>query len=291
MIPICLVTGFLGSGKTTVLERLMRRLADRRVVYLVNEFATSDIDGQRLAGSGAAIVSVPGGSIFCTCLVEEFVRRLREIAATRPAPDGLVVEASGIADPRVVRRLLDETGLSTDYRLARVVAICDPGTFLKLLVTLPSLPAQVEAADVALLNKVDLHDEPALQAVEAELHALHPGLSILRCAYGEADFEPFLLQPERELAGELAHCADPRYLVSEELLPGLVELPRLEAALAALGERLYRAKGFVETAQGWRYVDWAAGRLTITRPSRCRPASKLVMICAGTEPAVPAEAT
>lgn len=282
MIPICLVTGFLGSGKTTVLARLTARLAGRRVVYLVNEFAASDVDGQRLAATGAHVVAVPGGSIFCTCLVEEFVRRLREVAAGDEPVDGLVVEASGIADPRVVRRLLDETGLGAQYRLARVVAVCDPGTFGKLLLTLPNLRSQIEAADLALLNKVDLHDEATLAAVEHELAAIHPGLNIARCTMGDADFEPFELRPDRELAGELAHCADPRYTVSEELLPGTTELARLTTALTGLGERLYRAKGFVETEQGWRYIDFAAGRLTVTPAQPAgRPVSKLVMICAG----------
>jgi len=282
MIPICLVTGFLGSGKTTVLARLTERLADRRVVYLVNEFAASDVDGQRLAATGADVVPVPGGSIFCTCLVEEFVRRLREAAAGEPRPDGLVVEASGIADPRVVRKLLSETGLEEHYRLARVVAVCDPGTFGKLLQTLPNLRFQIQAADLALLNKVDLHDQAELAAVEAALADIHPGLTVQRCAHGEADFDPFAPQPERELLGELAQCADPRYAVTEELLPMAIELSRLEAALNGLGERLYRAKGFVETDDGWRYVDWAAGRLTVTpaQPNG-RQASKLVMICAG----------
>ena len=85
MIPVALVTGFLGSGKTTLLRRVIATHRDRRLAYLVNEFAPVDVDGRLLAAEGAPVVALPGGSIFCQCLVGSFIEQLRGIAERRVA--------------------------------------------------------------------------------------------------------------------------------------------------------------------------------------------------------------
>ena len=152
MIPLALITGFLGSGKTTFLSRLAQRYRGRKVVFLVNEFSAKDVDGSRLARETPDVVSVAGGSIFCQCLVTEFIARLRELPSrfgTPAAPvEAVVVEASGIANPAVAAQMLRESRLDRQYDLTDVVAIVDPGSFGKLLHTLPNIRAQVEGANV-----------------------------------------------------------------------------------------------------------------------------------------------
>ena len=163
MIPLTLVTGFLGSGKTTLLRRLAHRGGDPRLVFVVNEFATLDVDG-RLLGDGVDLVSIPGGSIFCTCLTATFIEQMEALAARRRTDrfDGVVVEASGVANPRVIRRMLADSGLERRFYISRVIAVAEPLTLPKLLHTLPSTRDQIEAADVVLLNKTDLADAPTI---------------------------------------------------------------------------------------------------------------------------------
>ena len=79
MIALSLVTGFLGSGKTTYLRRLVEQYRGRRLVFLVNEFSPVDVDGPVLRSAEDDVVSLPGGSIFCTCLVTQFVHTLERI--------------------------------------------------------------------------------------------------------------------------------------------------------------------------------------------------------------------
>ena len=105
MTALSLVTGFLGSGKTTYLRRLVNQYRDRRLVFLVNEFSPVDIDGPLLGSVEDDVLSLPGGSIFCTCLVTEFISTLKSIPERfgREAPvEGVIIEASGIANPKVV---------------------------------------------------------------------------------------------------------------------------------------------------------------------------------------------
>ena len=95
---MCLVTGFLGCGKTTLLMRIAKRSKGRRLVFLVNEFSPKDVDGKLLGAEGVDAVLVAGGSIFCRCLVTDFINHLKTLPerfGTGGAPvEGVVVEAS-----------------------------------------------------------------------------------------------------------------------------------------------------------------------------------------------------
>ncbi len=286
MIPICLVTGFLGSGKTTLLRELTGRLAGRRVVYLVNEFSEADVDGALLAGS-AETVTVSGGSIFCRCKASDFIGRLGEIVERfHTAADplaGVVIEASGMADPRVADRLLAETGMGDRYRLAAVVCIVDPGTFGKLVHTLPAVHHQVAAADVVLLNKSDLHAEPVLSDCEAEVRKIAPDADIRRTRFCRADFDVFAPHSHAR-EGEMAACRDPNFQTVAVELKRNVDWPALDAALAGLGDDLYRAKGFVPTEQGMRYLDRTAGGGSSLSPAPPAAPGRLVLIVRGQSP-------
>ncbi len=286
-VPLALVTGFLGSGKTTYLRRVVEANRARKVVYLINEFSPRDVDGQLLP-LGPEVVSVPGGSIFCKCLVTQFIGRLREIAEKWHRPDspvvGVVVEASGMANPRVAAKMLAETGLDQIYHLSRVVAVLDPGTFLKLRRTLPAIREQIAAADVGIVNKADLHPAEQLAAVEAAAREMHPGLELVRAERCAVDLDLFGENRPRELAGEYAKCVDPDYAKFDFEPAGRLEIARLEAALAAAGEAVYRLKGFAPTAAGWVYYDYSAGRLTAQpQPASANPTPGLALIVRGAD--------
>lgn len=137
LIPICLVTGFLGAGKTTFLKTITRQHLRQRLVYLVNEFSPRDIDSAIVSEVYPDVVSVPGGSIFCKCLVTQFMSHLQQIPSRFGTPEGLVIEASGMANPGVMASMLRETRLDAQYRLARIISVIDPGSFHKLRRTLP----------------------------------------------------------------------------------------------------------------------------------------------------------
>lgn len=159
MIPITLVTGFLGSGKTTLLKQIIKQNRDRKFVYLINEFSTEDIDGALISNDDTDTITIPGGSIFCKCLVTQFVSQLSKIPEHFSNVERVIIEASGIADPKVIRKMLKETHLSETYELQSVISVIDPLSFLKLLHTLPNIRSQIEAADLVIINKTDLANQ------------------------------------------------------------------------------------------------------------------------------------
>jgi G3E family GTPase len=252
MIPLALVTGYLGTGKTTLLRRIVARHRGRRLVYVVNEFAPRDLDGELVRSDDAEVVAIPGGSIFCRCLVSDFIRHLQAIPnrlAGGP-PDGVVIEASGVANPVVVQRMLRETGLDRTYALALVVAVADPRSLPRLVRILPNVQAQLRAADLVLLNKTDLHPESGIAEAEAVIRETKPDARILRTVRCDADFDLFPPAPDREPAGEYAPCRDPN-VAAIHLVPGAgIDLEAIRDLLGRESGPILRLKGVVPAPGG-----------------------------------------
>ncbi|MFW5868030.1 MAG: GTP-binding protein [Armatimonadota bacterium] len=285
MIPLCLVTGFLGSGKTTFLRRLVQRHGDEKIVYLVNDFSPQDVDGALLEEVEEDVVAIPGGSIFCRCLVTQFVGTLKAIPERFDSEDeplrGVVIEASGVANPMVIEQMLDETGLGEVYRLATIVSIVDPGSLPKLVATLPNIRAQIEAADVVLLNKIDQFAADRVeQAAEIarEINAEAPIIRTVRCA---ADIELFEGGGPRGLSGEYAPCADPNYARFSLSFDEPVDMYELTSRLEALRGAIYRAKGFVPTEDGYIYVDMSEAELAVERAHPPTASTGIAIIARG----------
>lgn len=278
MIPLCLITGFLGSGKTTLLRNLADTHAGRGLAFLVNDFGSIDVDGALMQEADHRVVSVAGGSIFCKCLVTEFISVLGSLPGEFD-PSGVVIEASGIADPRVIRKMLEETGLDQTYDLRTVVTVVDPDRLLKLLHTLPNIRHQIEAADVVLINKVDLYPSDTIEAAETEIGKISPGAHMRRCVRCQIALDPFADGGGERGDGDYALCADPNY--ARFTVPGdRISVDALRAGIGRLGDDIYRIKGFIGGGTGILYVDYSGGEIQ-TRPAVGDPEQGLVIIARG----------
>lgn len=241
MLPITLVTGFLGTGKTTLLKKIVARSRDRKIVYLVNEFSPKDVDSAMVAADNPNVVSIPGGSIFCKCLVAEFIGQLKKVAAEWGDADGVVIEASGMANPKVIEQMLAETRLDTMFRLANIISVLDPNSFLKLRHTLPNIIAQIEAADIVVINKIDCNPAEKIAATAEAVTRINPRARQVRAVRCDFELELF---PDREtcgLCGEYGKCRDPNYatFTTETAYDGDV----LEKFITAHADDIYRVKG------------------------------------------------
>lgn len=283
-LPLTLVTGFLGSGKTTCLNHLASTHAGRSLMFVVNEFGKVDIDGARLGRDLKQVVPIPGGSIFCTCLVATFIEKMRAIAdrADELALEAVVVEASGIADPKVAGQMLDESGLATEFRLANVLSLVDPGTFERLLATLPNLRSQVAAANVIAINKTDRYDADAVARAESMARQINADAAVQHAQFGRIDVDLFRDESVPSVPGEYAQCADPHYTTSVLAFSRPVSMAALRGMIASLGDDLFRAKGTVMTDAGAFDIDASSSGVdAVPIPWQADMNSELVMIAPG----------
>ena len=284
MIPVCLVTGFLGSGKTTLLQRIAQG-ESRRLAFLVNEFGAADVDGRLLQSDVGRLITLPGGSIFCACLVTEFIAALRSIHQHFHAPetplDGVVIEASGIANPRVIVRMFRETQLDRIYQVAAIVAVVDPLTFPVLVQTLPNITAQVECSNWVLINKIDLADADAVVQTETMIRRIAPQARLLRTVHCEADLDLFSTPSDKTPDGDYAQGPDPNFAKVWVRVKREVDVDRLLVALRAL-PGLYRAKGFLRAGSGMHHVDITANSVA-AHPCTIEGPADLVIITRNTD--------
>ena len=258
-VPILLVTGFLGAGKTTVVNHLLAHAEGRRIAAVVNDFGAINIDAELIAGASDGVVSLANGCICCT-LEGDLLRTLAALLRRDPRPEFIVIETSGIADPAdIVRNLMDPV-IWAEAPLETVLCVLDATTRPEALRDDALIRSQLRAADVVALSKVDLADAPARAELRAAVRALHPAAVVVDTLNGAVPAAlVFPLDADRAKAprevGPRRPAAD-RFETLSWTSQRAVSLPRLQAAIGRLAPRLARAKGLFETQE-------QPGRLTV----------------------------
>ena len=262
-IPIVLVSGFLGAGKTTLMRRLIASAHGRglKTCVIVNEFGVADVDGSILREAGSELLSSVAGGCACCSGQEEFLWTLLDVAERdgEARPDVILVECSGLADPLLMLDSITVARLLPLVRLGALLCVVDRSRFeLARDEVLPLLMRQLQLADIVVLNKVDVAPEhqgaASTEEMAAQLQEIAPHARVETARQAEIDFE--LLWPRVEAGqqpaassgrsgiepSEAAH-AHFRTLVCP--LPHPVEAAWLRAELEKLGPEVWRAKGFV----------------------------------------------
>ena len=166
---LIILSGFLGSGKTSFLGLLLKRYQHLKLAVVLNDFGEAPVDSTLLdisdieeSGTKDRLVELAGGSVFCSCLKESFVKALIAMADTDA--ELLIIEASGMSDPAGMSSLMWLAKLGNDFEEPVVLSLFDPVKSLKLSNVLQVIPRQVKAADVIILTKVDMMQQEELDA-------------------------------------------------------------------------------------------------------------------------------
>jgi G3E family GTPase len=181
-LPVTVVSGFLGAGKTTLVNQLLQQRAPGSIGVVVNEFGEIGIDGQLILAQEQAIVEINNGCVCCTVRAD-LVASVKALLA-RPQTPGtpiqrLIVETSGLADPApVLQTFLADPDLREAVELESVVTVVD-ALHLRRQLGDDIAREQVAFADVILINKLDLITEDALIDVERTIRSLNPTAAIV----------------------------------------------------------------------------------------------------------------
>jgi len=184
LVPITVLTGFLGSGKTTVLNHLLRQRGLEGTIAIVNEFGEVGIDHLLIETSEERFALLDNGCVCCT-VRGDLVDTLKAIAARRdtgelPAFSRVLLETTGLADPApVLHTLMVDEALGARYRIDGVVVTVDAVNGAATLAAYPEAAKQVGVADRLLITKTDLADETRVQALRAWLTAINPTADLI----------------------------------------------------------------------------------------------------------------
>ncbi|TFV35348.1 GTP-binding protein [Bradyrhizobium frederickii] len=267
-VPILLVTGFLGAGKTTVVNHLLAHAEGRRIAAVVNDFGAINIDAELIAGASDGVVSLANGCICCS-LEGDLLRTLSTLLRRDPKPDYIVIETSGVADPAdIVRNLMDPVILR-EALLETVLCVMDAGTPPAALDDALQR-SQLRVADIVALSKLDLADEGAGMRMRAAIRAQRVPAMVVDAPHGA--IPSALLFPTHVDRAPAPRTPGPKRPAEDrfETLSWTSEhplsLPRLQQAIARLAPKLARAKGLFETVEqpGRQMVfQFAGGRATL----------------------------
>jgi len=280
---VYLISGFLGSGKTTFLNRIIHAFpSNRKLMILMNEFGEMGVDGSLVENDDLAMLEISKGSIFCVCVKTDFIKGLMNIAQNTQ-PDVLIIEATGVANPSDLKRDLKLSIFKDRFQLREQFCIIDAGNFEDAYDTFTSVEKQIESATVFIINKIDEADAGTIQRVKQIVREHHPDPEFYETAYADIPLAKFL--PEIKEAGtrdvhgtgtvseEALEAAidkllqdsgtsmtPPDRLVSGSFLWKGVHCSQFEEMMTLIPDGMVRAKGIFKTSTGTYLFNWVMGR-------------------------------
>lgn len=265
-LPVTVIGGYLGTGKTTLVNRLLRAADGQRLAVLVNDFGATPIDRDLIVSSDGDTLEISGGCVCCS-YGSDLMDTLMTLPAQRPDIERVVLETSGVALPGMVASAVS---LLLPYRIDGIVVMADVETvrvqaddaYLGDTIT-----RQLGAADLVVANRCDLVDETSLEETLAWLGTHSPAARIIPAT--RAEIAPGLLlglrdEPMPRLSNALTSLGAPDaaslYDSLELDLPADIDVMELGQRLTASTTGVLRAKGIVLQADGRRVALHVVGR-------------------------------
>ncbi|MGR3802831.1 CobW family GTP-binding protein [Marinibacterium profundimaris] len=276
-LPVTIIGGYLGAGKTTLINHLLRHNEGLRLAILVNEFGELPIDADLIEAEDGGLMSISGGCV-CCAYGSDMIGVLEDIAAMEPRPDHVLLEASGVALPASIAVTV---GMMQGFRSDGVIVLADAEQIRKTAANsylADTVDRQIEQADLLLLTKADLVPDKALEEVTAWLSAKAPATRVLPVSRGELPVRAVVgAVPFPQRGGPSPATGHARF-DSVLLEPsGPVDAEALARALAA-EPSVTRAKGFVQTGDGLALIHVVGQRGAVEAVSGER---RVGIICIG----------
>jgi G3E family GTPase len=248
LLPVTVISGFLGAGKTTLVNRILSAEQARRIAVLVNDFGAVNVDASLIESAEAGVLSLANGCVCCS-LQSDLVAQLGALARETPVPfDHVVIETSGVSDPGQVVRALGYPQLRERIRICNVATVVDVTRFAGLEGPARHLAdMQLLAADLAIVSKGDIAAPAAVAALHRECR--RAGVRSLEAAaitawwpvmFGARDERPASAATYVPLHSAADSPFESWMFAAAEPL----DLKTVRRVLATLPHDVYRAKGY-----------------------------------------------
>lgn len=246
-VPLYIISGFLGSGKTTLMRRLLEYAVaqGRRPGTIVNDFGAVNVDAAELQRRGLPLTVLTGGCVCCTnaSQLPPAVKRL-----IRNGSDLILIETSGLANPIELLDQVTMPWLVPDVHLASVITIVDAAGWARLGDQHDLGADQVRCADALIINKCDLTAPGAVAALAAELSTLNPSARQLPTSQADVDVASLLNMAHQPRPPITPVSHDPHIRSLSLVAPHIIDRDCFNRFLASLPRGVLRAKGIIQTS-------------------------------------------
>ncbi len=282
--PFTILTGYLGAGKTSILNRMLAEPAGKRIAVLVNELGKISIDTKRIVHDGGDVIELSGGCVCCKIDVRsDLVGGIGDIIE-RSKPDHVVLETTGIANPQILVSKLGESG-ELPIELAGVVCVVDSTAFSNHLTRWDEVALQAEEADSFVISKTDICTAEQHSDTRRKLAELNP--SAIQAAFpvgqdGDALLTEWICSRVRRKRTRKPRHSHSQLTAVSFSAEGTFSQQGVVDVLESLRPKLVRVKGDVRVERGGVRIDYAGDTLTVA--SQNPPdVSELVLIGEGIE--------
>jgi G3E family GTPase len=306
---VYLITGFLGAGKTTFLNRIIAAFPkNRKLTLLVNEFGEIGVDGHLVEGDDIDMMEISKGSIFCVCVKTDFIKGLYELHTT-VEPDVLLIESSGVANPTDLKKDLELPIFNNRFQFKEQFCLIDAAFFMDAYETYASLEKQIASSTVFIINKTDMVTAERVSETKNIIRRFHPDPLFFETTYANIPLSRFFEfnttespVPKQQDAAEKANLSPeeldtfinqlldspdleitpPDILISAAYQWRGTKLEEIKQIARELPHGLVRAKGFIiqkDKQLVFSYVmgDWSLEESEVS-PDRIKHQNVIVFI-------------
>jgi G3E family GTPase len=265
MIDIYLITGFLGSGKTTLMKNLMRMFKNDKVAMIVNEFGQEGVDGSVLKKEGMVIDEIIDGSIFCVCRTDKFIESI--LKTKELDVDYLIVESSGLADPfgmPAVMEVLNKLA-PMNFHYSGSVCLVDANIFFKVYDMASTVTQQIQEADLLIINKTDISTLYKIEEIEKTLRQLNTYAEIIKTSFSRVPDTNMIYSLQWHNPDMKGIIITKTVWVSKFVLKfDMIPIEQLVDWLREWSEDVYRIKGFCGINNRQYYIQAVGKNIVVS---------------------------
>lgn len=288
-INVYIITGFLGSGKTTVLNNLLQQFSAEKNIVIENEFGKINIDATLINGTFESVYELTNGCICCS-INNQLLETLTRIDALENKPHNLFIETTGIADAGEIAANFKALFVAESFDLKKIITVIDAENILYYKDSNPEVQKQIVAADCVVINKTVLVTTEIIEDVKDFVKAVNPYSSIILSKNGlldrmnlETENSQKILTPTTIYKTESVHKIKTMLYETDALFDIQTLRYELFKNLYLYYHQIYRVKGYVLNAENEVYLVQTIGKTVVIIPADKQAISKSQLVFIGKE--------
>lgn len=248
LVPITIISGFLGAGKTSLLSHILNSNQDKKLAVLVNDFGKLNIDSEIIVEIEGETISLTNGCICCT-IRDDMLTEVLNLLSKEDPPEHIVIETSGVSDPTLVAHTFQMPAVQGLVEVESIISMVDADQLLSLDDDFKDLAhRQIHVADLLVINKIDLVDANRVESVRKYVRSICPKARMTESVLGQVDLE-ILFGVDRFDKIDLNDIRDENVSNRFETWMYSSEEPftflAIRKALEEIPVSIYRMKGFI----------------------------------------------